>query len=143
MGADLGLRVLQYPDPKLRAPNEKVSMFDENLKVLSKKMFELMYDGIGAGLAAPQVGINKNLMVCNVKGDPSARESEIVLVNPMIVEASLEQEIDVEACLSFPDISGDVSRHSWIKVRGMFTSNYLSLSLFKCVLNDYRCKHRT
>lgn len=110
------LRVLKYPSPKLRAPNEPVTVFDHNLRALSKKMFELMYDGIGAGLAAPQVGINKNIMVCNVEGDPSARASEIVLVNPRIIEASEDHEIDEEACLSFPDISGPVKRHSRIKV---------------------------
>jgi peptide deformylase len=110
------LKILQYPAPQLRAPNQPVTSFDDDLRELSRNMFSMMYEDIGAGLAAPQVGVNKQLMVYNVRGDRRAWLSEVVLVNPRIVEASTTTAIDEEACLSFPDISGPVTRHVWVKV---------------------------
>jgi len=79
-------------------------------------MFLVMYATKGVGLAAPQVGINKRLMVYNDTGDPKKWMSETVMVNPKIVEFSSATDIEEEGCLSFPDMSGDVQRSKWIKV---------------------------
>jgi len=110
------LRILKYPHPKLRAPDEEVSVFDDELKRIVKEMFLVMYASKGVGLAAPQVGINKRIMVFNPEGDKKKWLKEVSLINPKIVAESDGTDVDVEACLSFPDMQGKVRRHKWIKV---------------------------
>merc|ERR1711871_421904 len=105
-----GLTILKYPDPRLRAPNAEVSDFDDDLKKLTKRMFQLMYAAEGVGLAAPQVGINKRLMVYNEFGDSKRWLNEIVLVNPRIVDKSTALDEKDEGCLSFPGMNGPVQR---------------------------------
>lgn len=80
-------------------------------------MFLVMYASEGVGLAAPQVGINKRLMVYNESGDRKKWLNEMVMVNPKIVEFSEAKDVENEGCLSFPDMRGDVQRSKWIKVR--------------------------
>ena len=86
-------------------------------------MFDLMYAAQGVGLAAPQVGINKRLMVYNELGDPKKWLGEMVLVNPRIVASSEKKDLETEGCLSFPGVPPDsqrlVSRHVWVKVEAM------------------------
>jgi len=122
-GEVAGLRILKYPSPPLRASNEDVATFDDDLKKLTKSMFELMYKAQGVGLAAPQVGVNKRVMVYNELGDPKKWLSEMVLINPKIVEKSAKEELETEGCLSFPGMPVEstrlVSRSSWIKVEAM------------------------
>lgn len=115
------LRVLKYPHPALRAPNEEIPLEEltgpgcETSKI-AKEMFLVMYATKGVGLAAPQVGINKRLMVYNESGDSKKWMQETIMVNPKIVEFSEAKEWDEEACLSFPEMGGDVERSKWIKV---------------------------
>ena len=110
------LRILKYPHPLLRAPNDDVEKFDYWLKKLTKDMFKVMYASRGVGLAAPQVGINKRLMVVNWEGDPGKSKCELVLCNPSIVEASSVMEVEEEGCLSFPGFTADVARSDKIVV---------------------------
>ena len=79
-------------------------------------MLLLMYAADGIGLAAPQVGVNRKVMVFNEAGDPEKTESELVLVNPIIKSRSAEVEWREEGCLSFPMIYGDVQRSVDIEV---------------------------
>lgn len=115
-GEVAGLRVLKYPHPLLRAENSDVEKFDYHLKQLTKRMFKLMYASRGVGLAAPQVGINKRLMVVNWDGDPGMSSSELVLCNPSISKKSTETETEPEGCLSFPGFTADVARAESIVV---------------------------
>eukprot|EP00594_Rhizosolenia_setigera_P010937 CAMPEP_0178964682 /NCGR_PEP_ID=MMETSP0789-20121207/15819_1 /TAXON_ID=3005 /ORGANISM="Rhizosolenia setigera, Strain CCMP 1694" /LENGTH=259 /DNA_ID=CAMNT_0020649497 /DNA_START=76 /DNA_END=855 /DNA_ORIENTATION=- len=113
------LRVLKYPHPSLRAENAIIT--DEELASgeitkISKEMFLVMYAAQGVGLAAPQVGINKRLMVYNPSGDKKKWLDETTLVNPKIVEFSDAKDVETEGCLSFPGMNGDVERSKWIKV---------------------------
>merc|ERR1712232_449825 len=97
----------EYPHPSLRATNEEVTeeeLNDGSMKKLSKEMFKYMYAAQGVGLAAPQVGVNKRLMVYNESGDKKRWLDEVVLVNPRIVAASEAKVTDTEGCLSFPDM---------------------------------------
>lgn len=110
------LRVLEYPHPTLRAPNEEVTEFNAELRQLTREMFLLMYASRGVGLAAPQVGANKQLMVFNPEGDPQKWMQEVVLCNPKIVERSTSANVEVEGCLSFPGFTADVERAWTIKV---------------------------
>lgn len=116
------LRVIKYPDPSLRAKNEEITMEelkDGSIKQLAKEMFLVMYAAEGVGLAAPQVGVNKRLMVFNESGDRKKWLDEVVMINPKIVEGSEGTEIGIEGCLSFPGMDGDVERAKWVKVEAL------------------------
>ncbi len=115
--AGTDLRILEYPHPLLRAPNADVTEFDDELKKLTKEMFTIMYASRGVGLAAPQLGINKRLMVFNPEGDPRKWLSELVLCNPEIEEYSTSTALEEEGCLSFPGFTADVVRSQNIKVK--------------------------
>jgi len=101
------LRVRKYPEPCLRAKNAVVDTFDDALERLSREMFEVMYDTVGCGLAAPQVGVNYRLMVYNEAGE-RGQGKEVVLCNPKIVKFSKEKDLFEEGCLSFPKMYADV-----------------------------------
>lgn len=110
------LQIVKYPDPRLRAVNAKIGVFDDSLLRLAKEMIEVMYQDDGVGLAAPQVGVNVRLMVFNPAGrDKPGNES--ILVNPEIVEQLGGKEADTEGCLSFPQIYGDVERSRQISIK--------------------------
>lgn len=109
------LKIVEYPDPLLRARNKRINTFDENLKKLVEEMFDLMYRTDGIGLSAPQVGINIQLMVFNPAGERGEGE-EIVLVNPVVYKASKRSILYNEGCLSFPGIYADIERPASVKV---------------------------
>jgi peptide deformylase len=109
------LKVLKYPDPKLRLKNKRIVTFDDDLKKLVDEMFDVMYKTDGIGLSAPQVGVNVQLMVFNPVGERGEGE-EIVLVNPKVSKYSKKRTLFNEACLSFPGIYGDVKRPESVKV---------------------------
>lgn len=116
------LRIAKYPHPSLRAKNENITeeeLKDGSINKLAKEMLLLMYAAEGVGLAAPQVGVNKRLMVYNESGDKKKWLDEVVMVNPRIVEFSEGKDVETEGCLSFPDMSGDVERAKWIKVEAL------------------------
>lgn len=108
--------IVLYPDPRLRAKNAPVTDFDDQLAANAKAMFKLMYETVGVGLAAPQVGLNLRLMVFNPAGSPDKAEQEVVLCNPKLVWKSKEKEPGEEGCLSFPEVRGQVLRPIGVKV---------------------------
>ena len=101
------LKVLEYPNPVLlKKANPLGSVGAQELK-LFQDMIDTMYQEDGVGLAAPQVGISKRIIVVS----PNAkRGEERILINPEILEASEEVELGMEGCLSLPGISGEVRR---------------------------------
>jgi len=101
------LAIAKYPAPCLRAANAPVVAFDDKLEALSRAMFKIMYETVGCGLAAPQVGVNYRLMVYNEAGEPG-KGREVVLCNPKIVKFSKEKDFFEEGCLSFPQMYADV-----------------------------------
>ncbi|CAN7035211.1 unnamed protein product [Brassica oleracea var. botrytis] len=109
------LKIVEYPDPILRAKNKRIGVFDENLKNLADAMFDVMYKTDGIGLSAPQVGLNVQLMVFNPAGE-SGEGEEIVLVNPKINKYSDKLVPFNEGCLSFPGIYADVVRPQSVKI---------------------------
>lgn len=114
-------RIVKYPHPSLRAENADVILPDEQESIteLSKEMLKIMYAAQGVGLAAPQIGVNKRLLVYNPTGDSKKWMDETILVNPRIVEYSDAKDEEIEGCLSFPDMQGEVIRSKWIKVEAM------------------------
>lgn len=109
------LKIVEYPDPILRAKNKRIGVFDENLKNLVDAMFDVMYKTDGIGLSAPQVGLNVQLMVFNPAGEPGEGD-EIVLVNPKINKFSDKLVPYDEGCLSFPGIYAEVVRPQSVKI---------------------------
>lgn len=90
-----------------------VTAVDERTNELIEDMLDTMYEAQGVGLAAPQVGILKRIVVIDVTAEGN---SPIILINPEIVETSGEQVGD-EGCLSVPGKSGLVSRPNYVKVK--------------------------
>jgi len=111
------LAIRLYPDPVLRAPTRPVADFDAELARLVADMIETMNAAPGIGLAAPQVGVDRQLAVVDlsVGKDPEALH---VLVNPRIIE-SQGLTTEVEGCLSLPGISDKVDRPERVKVEAL------------------------
>jgi peptide deformylase len=107
------LNILRYPDARLHKLATAVTVFDEGLKKLVGDMAETMYAAPGIGLAATQVDVHKQVIVVDVS---ERRDSLVVLVNPEIVEATGESDIE-EGCLSVPGIYELVPRSERVKVR--------------------------
>jgi peptide deformylase len=95
----------------LRAKARDVEVFDASLARLFEDMLDTMYAAPGIGLAAPQVGISKRIIVIDVGDGP------ICMANPKMIEMNGEQ-VGLEGCLSIPGIYGDVKRHEKIVVKG-------------------------
>lgn len=109
------LKVRTYPDPILRKKAEAVVQFGEEEQSLFDQMIETMFKEDGVGLAAPQVGISKRIIVASPTMTPG---EEYVLVNPEIYEAR-GRELGVEGCLSLPGISGEIPRAKMIRFRAV------------------------
>lgn len=107
MTDDLHFDLTLYPEPILRKPAESVGAFDAGLKQIVAAMFERMFASKGVGLAAPQVGLRRRILVLNHSGD---RQDDLVLVNPTIVARSGPETIFDEGCLSFPGIYAEIRR---------------------------------
>ena len=105
------LKIRKYGDPVLRKKSTEVEKIDDELKKLLDDMVETMYDAPGVGLAAPQVGINKRVVIIDTNG--KLRK----IINPVILEKFGEEENVEEGCLSIPNIYEKVKRQSKVKVK--------------------------
>ena len=104
------MQIRIYPDPVLRRGGARVISFDRELADTAARMFEAMYEFEGVGLAAPQVGIELELLVLNPAGSAQDRSGELVLVNPT-VRSKKKMDWGEEGCLSFPGIYAEIERH--------------------------------
>lgn len=107
------LDIVLWPHPVLLGGTDPVTEVDDNLRQVVGEMRRVMFELRGVGLAAPQVGIPKRLMLVCPTGEPG---DEVVVFNPEIIDIDGEQLGD-EGCLSFPDIYGKVRRAQTIRVR--------------------------
>ena len=107
------LKVLLYPDPRLRKTAEPVKAFDDELKDLVARMFSLMREEQGVGLAAPQVGVSLRLFVANHTGKP---EDDRVAINPTLSDAD-GNEAGEEGCLSLPKVRAEIDRFRSLTLR--------------------------
>lgn len=110
------MEIVISPNPILRQVSEPCEVGDKSLKKLAKQMAKAMYKNDGVGLAAPQVGVLKRIIVvdCDIE---SETKNPLVLVNPEVLEASKELATDDEGCLSCPGISVPITRPASVKVR--------------------------
>jgi peptide deformylase len=103
------LAVVKYPNAVLVTPCELVTEFDVSLQRLIEQMVESMYVGGGVGLAAPQVNVNKRLLVIDSTGGEEANQL-LALINPSITWRSRETDTRPESCLSMPGVVLQVPR---------------------------------
>ncbi|MFH1509706.1 MAG: peptide deformylase [Candidatus Nealsonbacteria bacterium] len=97
------LEIRKYPDPVLKKKAEEVKEITPEIRKLIEEMVLTIGEGKGVGLAAPQVGVSKRIILFETG------EGVTALINPKINKKSKKQFIDIEGCLSFPDI--------WVKVK--------------------------
>ena len=109
----MALRTIRVEgDPVLTKISRPVDKMTPRIQDLITDMLDTMYEAMGVGLAAPQVGILKRIVVIDVGDGP------IILINPEIIEKSGEQTGD-EGCLSVPGMSGQVTRPDQVKVKAL------------------------
>ena len=118
------LPIIIAPDPRLRMRTVPVDQVDESARVFMENMLETMYAANGIGLAAPQVGDDRSVIVvdCARKGEAPA---PIKMANPEIIEVSAEQKPHEEGCLSLPEHYAEVVRPKSIRMRYLDDTNII------------------
>ncbi len=110
------LSILQFPDPRLHQVARPVDVVGARIQALVADMLETMYEARGIGLAATQVDVHERLIVMDVSEE---RDQPLVLINPELVWASPERQINEEGCLSVPGIYDGVERHLEVHVQAL------------------------
>jgi peptide deformylase len=110
------LPILTAPDPRLKAKAKPVERVDESVRQLMDDMLETMYAAPGIGLAAPQVGVGKRVIVLDLAKDGEP-PTPLKLANPEIVWASDEDAVFEEGCLSVPEHYAEVARPAAVRIR--------------------------
>ncbi|MGF1494637.1 MAG: peptide deformylase [Microcoleaceae cyanobacterium] len=109
------LKLHYLGDRALRQPAKRVSRVDDQTRKLIREMLQTMYSADGIGLAAPQVGVHKQVIVLDIEPD-NAATPPIILINPVIKKFSAETSPFQEGCLSVPGVYMDVTRPEIIEV---------------------------
>ena len=122
------MNIVIAPDPTLRQVCEPCEVGDRALKRLAKQMAKAMYKNDGCGLAAPQVGVMKRIVV--VDCDPESNGNFIALVNPVIAKTWGEEVVEGEGCLSCPGITVPIARKEWARCE------YFDLDGNPCVIES-------
>jgi len=109
--------ILILPDPLLRKVAEPVEAFDEDLQKTVDDMFETMYDAPGIGLAGPQIGYMKRVVVIDLADEENPDSGKIAMVNPEIIGLSEQTAVSEEGCLSIPELYYEVERPAEVTVK--------------------------
>lgn len=109
--------ILIHPDPRLKAVCDPVADLSDELRALADDMLETMYDAPGVGLAGPQIGVLKRVIVLDCVKEEGEAPRPLVMFNPEIVAASDELNVYEEGCLSIPDQFAEVTRPKVVDVR--------------------------
>ncbi len=110
------LKVYEYPHPILKKKATEVEAVDDELRKFLDDMLETMYHAVGVGLAAPQVGVSKRIVVIDISHDDEDKMDPLYMVNPKIVWKSEEKVCGEEGCLSVPEQKAEVERFAAVKV---------------------------
>ena len=108
------LKILIFPDPRLRTVAKAVEKVDDSLKKLTEDMLETMYEGSGIGLAATQVDVHKRVIVVDIS---EKKDEPLVLINPVLKKV-IDPEVKTysEGCLSVPGFYEELERPSEIEI---------------------------
>ena len=114
--------IIVAPDPRLKIKAKSIDKVDDAVRTLMDDMLETMYSANGIGLAAPQVGDDRRVIVID-----AARQDEdtapIYMANPQIVDVGDDDRIHEEGCLSLPEHFAEVTRSDWVKIRYLDRDN--------------------
>ena len=132
--------ILLHPDPRLKKPCDPVSDLTKDLRKLADDMLHTMYDAPGIGLAAPQVGVMKRLLVMDCMKSPDAPRP-LILFNPELTWTSADLTTYEEGCLSIPDHYADVQRPDkatvrWLDAQGVPQEETFSGLWSTCVQHE-------
>ena len=121
----LPMKIVNYPHPALRIKAKPVTTIDKELNLAAGKMLELMYKAEGLGLAAPQVGDLRRIVVTDPGNSTREQDDDgrptnprfCAMVNPIVLEVGREKIVWEEGCLSVPEFNEDVARPRRVHVR--------------------------
>jgi len=113
-------KITTFPEEVLREDAKPVEVFDDDLAKLIDDMVDTMREAPGVGLAAPQIGISKRIIVVEFgdEEDDSIPKQLYVMINPEIIKESNDKVPGIEGCLSVPGVVGNVNRSRVVTVRG-------------------------
>ena len=131
------MKIITLPNPILIKKSDPIDKVDNKIKKLMDEMLNIMYKAPGIGLAAPQIGINKRVIVMDTSPRPGLKRYQeeksekkeeikpnpIQMANPEIIWVSEKKETDQEGCLSIPGFMGDVTRPFSCKVKYLDKNN--------------------
>lgn len=109
------MQIIHYPHPALRYQSVEVQQIDGTLRKVVRKMFDLMYEANGIGLAANQVGLPFRFFIVNLAARPGNSDEELVFINPVIRKRK-GSVMGEEGCLSLPGLYGDVPRAEQVTI---------------------------
>ncbi|MFT5487079.1 MAG: peptide deformylase [Paracoccaceae bacterium] len=116
------LPIITAPDPRLKIVASRIDAVDDDIRRLMDDMLETMYAAPGVGLAAPQVGVSKRVIVADVARSGDAPQP-MLMANPEIIEASKERAVFEEGCLSLPEHFAEVKRPERVRIRYLDREN--------------------
>ncbi|WP_332698800.1 peptide deformylase [Devosia sp.] len=108
--------ILVIPDARLRAVADPIIEVDDEIKTLARDMLDTMYDAPGIGLAAPQIGVMKRIVVMDLAPEGETPEP-MVLINPEITHFGEQMQVTEEGCLSIPELYYEVERPNEVTVK--------------------------
>ncbi|BAZ04528.1 peptide deformylase [Calothrix sp. NIES-3974] len=134
------LKLHYLGDRVLRQPAKRIAKVDDEIRQLARQMLQTMYSSDGIGLAAPQVGINKQLIVIDLEPD-NPKNQPLILINPTIKQVSREICTGQEGCLSIPGVYLDVKRPASVEIsykdeQGRPCTLKASDLLARCILHE-------
>ncbi|MGL4394368.1 MAG: peptide deformylase [Brevinema sp.] len=142
--------IVSYGHPALRLPAEEVTEINDEILQIIEDLKDTLKDIGGLGLAAPQIGISKQIFIADlsVMREPRYAHQKVVFINPKITFTSKKTDIDQEGCLSFPKVRGLVERPIKIKMTGLIPSGSTrtieTTGLFaRCLQHEYDHLHGT
>ena len=108
------LKILIFPDPRLRTVAKTVEVVDDSIKKLTQDMLETMYQGSGIGLAATQVNVHKRVIVLDIS---ESKDEPLILINPEIIKIiDPNKKKFSEGCLSVPGFYEELTRPSAVEI---------------------------
>ena len=108
------LKILTFPDPRLRTVAKTVEVVDDSIKRLAQDMLETMYQGSGIGLAATQVNVHKRVIVLDIS---ESKDEPLILINPELKKIiDPNKKIFSEGCLSVPGFYEELNRPSSVEI---------------------------
>lgn len=110
------LKILEFPDPKLRTVAKPVEVVDDRIRKLTEDMLETMYDAPGIGLAATQINVHERVLVMDISEEHNDPQ---IFINPEIEVLGPQEHEYQEGCLSVPGFFEDVSRPANVRIKAL------------------------